>query len=57
MKTKLICTTLVYMSLIFLALSKSPSLISESLILGSTLFYGLYSIFIITNNQNITKNK
>lgn len=57
MKTKLIFATVVYILLLMMALVKQQtSLITDSLIVGSTLFYGLYVISIITNNQNITKN-
>lgn len=56
MKTKLIFATVIYILLILMALVKQQtSLITDSLIVGSTLFYGLYAISIITNNQNITK--
>jgi hypothetical protein len=57
MKTKLIFAAVIYLSLLFMAFYKpQSSLISDSLIVGSTIFYGLCSISILTNNQNITKN-
>lgn len=40
-----------------MALSKPElSIVSDSLIVCSTLFYGLFSVSIIANNQNSPKN-
>lgn len=56
-KTKLIFATVIYLILLYMAFLKPQStLISDSLMVGSTLFYGLYSMSILINNQNITKN-
>lgn len=56
MKTRLIFATVIYILLLLMAIAKQKSsIIKDSLILGSTLFYVLYAISIITNKQNITK--
>jgi hypothetical protein len=57
MKTKLIFASVVYIILVVMALSKpNLSIVSDSLIVGSTLFYALFSVSIIINNKNSTKN-
>lgn len=56
MKTRLIFATVIYILLLLMAIAKQKSsIIKDSLILGSTLFYVLYAISIIINKQNITK--
>lgn len=58
MKIKLILTTVVYILLVLAALvEQQTSLIADSLIISSTLFYGLYSISIITNYHDVKSKK